>query len=70
LFSAISQSCPAGNTPCPGTETCIPVEWWCDGIVDCQNNTDEDNCGRYSSLFCRIPSFNIISLTSAKKSGP
>ena len=32
--------CDAAYNPGRGRD-CLPLRWWCDGIVDCENATDE-----------------------------
>lgn len=45
LFFLIVNGCPEATEPfnCPGTNTCISLQFLCDGIPgDCPNNYDED----------------------------
>ncbi|KAL4237201.1 Enteropeptidase [Mactra antiquata] len=30
--------------PCLNDGKCIPVEWWCDNMEDCEDGTDESSC--------------------------
>lgn len=32
--------------PCKGSVKCIPNSYHCNGIVDCPNKDDENNCGK------------------------
>ncbi|XP_053394733.1 serine-rich adhesin for platelets-like isoform X2 [Mercenaria mercenaria] len=42
--SGMTHSCPPGKIPCASSGVCIPVEWWCDDSIDCNDNTDEMYC--------------------------
>ena len=48
FFSEDYVTCPAGKTPCFKSGSCIPVEWNCDGELDCDDGEDELDCGRIS----------------------
>uniref|UniRef100_A0A7M4EXZ4 Relaxin family peptide receptor 2 n=1 Tax=Crocodylus porosus TaxID=8502 RepID=A0A7M4EXZ4_CROPO len=37
--------CPKGYFPCGNLTTCLPRSFHCDGINDCGNSADEENCG-------------------------
>ena len=40
--SCICKHCEPGSKICPSSQTCVPVENWCDGIEHCPD--DELNC--------------------------
>lgn len=40
--SCICKHCEPGSKICPSSQTCVPVENWCDGIEHCPD--DEINC--------------------------
>lgn len=42
-------SCPLGYFPCGNLTVCLPQLMHCNGIDDCGNQADEENCGE--SLF-------------------
>lgn len=42
-------SCPLGYFPCGNLTVCLPQLLHCNGIDDCGNQADEENCGE--SLF-------------------
>ncbi|XP_071492675.1 MAM and LDL-receptor class A domain-containing protein 1-like isoform X9 [Diadema antillarum] len=49
--------CNSWDYPCNDGQ-CIPDSWECDGIVDCSDGGDENNCGGYSTpVYCGGNSF-------------
>lgn len=54
LFTALNmteerRTCPLGYFPCGNLTFCLPQLMHCNGIDDCGNQADEENCGE--SLF-------------------
>lgn len=43
--------CQANQFYCPGDGVCIASKKRCDYTVDCQDKSDERNCGMFSHLF-------------------
>ncbi|XP_067419398.1 relaxin receptor 2 [Emydura macquarii macquarii] len=43
--SSIGPVCQKGYFPCGNLTTCLPRAFHCDGVNDCGNGADEDNCG-------------------------
>ncbi|KAL4630828.1 relaxin receptor 1-like [Arapaima gigas] len=39
------DSCPLGQFPCGNLSVCLPQPRHCNGIRDCANGADEENCG-------------------------
>ena len=37
--------CDLGYFPCGNTTKCLPQQLQCNGVDDCENGVDEDNCG-------------------------
>ena len=37
--------CDLGYFPCGNTTKCLPQHLQCNGVDDCENHVDEDNCG-------------------------
>ena len=42
---------------CPHSGECTYESHRCDGVIDCRDNSDEKNCGRYSHV---IPGTNLV----------
>ena len=45
-FTALEERCPAEKFQCQHDGTCIPSNWRCDGHFDCDDKSDENDCGR------------------------
>ena len=43
-YGCVVPACPRMRVACPDGR-CILRTWLCDGYADCQNGTDESNCG-------------------------
>ncbi|CAK7321630.1 Relaxin receptor 2 [Vulpes lagopus] len=43
--STITPLCQKGYFPCGNLTKCLPRAFHCDGVDDCGNGADEDNCG-------------------------
>lgn len=78
-----ATSCPLGYFPCGNLSLCLPQLMHCNGINDCGNQADEENCGeapfQFKQLFfyyfstCMLCSFSASfdwsSCSSVKKNG-
>ncbi|XP_070242540.1 relaxin receptor 1 isoform X10 [Bos mutus] len=42
---AQNAPCDLGYFPCGNTTKCLPQQLQCNGVDDCENHVDEDNCG-------------------------
>ncbi|EHB05932.1 Relaxin receptor 1 [Heterocephalus glaber] len=40
-----AAKCPVGFFPCGNVTTCLPQQLHCNGVDDCGNRADEENCG-------------------------
>ena len=38
-------TCPSGFGKCLSTDTCLPKSLFCNGVDDCGDGSDEDDCG-------------------------
>ena len=46
FFSVLGHiKCPANRFKCKDSARCIPTIWLCDGIKECDDGSDELNCG-------------------------
>ena len=47
MFAELPVSCSSDEFKCriSGKDGCIPKEELCDGVHQCSDGTDEDNCG-------------------------
>lgn len=53
ISSESEPSCPSGYRNCLRSSKCIKSTYWCNGIVDCDDFSDEINCRKFmSSFFC------------------
>ncbi|XP_003764552.2 relaxin receptor 2 [Sarcophilus harrisii] len=43
--SSVSPLCQKGFFPCGNLTKCLPRAFHCDGVIDCENGADEENCG-------------------------
>ena len=48
FFHHISVQCSSTQFRCPNDSTCIQSSKKCNGYQDCRDNSDENNCTRYS----------------------
>lgn len=59
-ISEEATSCPLGYFPCGNLSVCLPQLMHCNGINDCGNQADEENCGEASFHFTQIMFFTSI----------
>ncbi|XP_015197357.2 relaxin receptor 2 isoform X1 [Lepisosteus oculatus] len=43
--SPVIADCPIGHFPCGNLTDCLPQKLHCNGIKECENGADEENCG-------------------------
>ena len=49
-----AYKCEADQEKCDDDSVCIPKTWKCDGHQDCNDNSDERDCGMWPFLFPRV----------------
>lgn len=54
-----ATSCPLGYFPCGNLSVCLPQLMHCNGINDCGNQADEENCGEAPFQFRQIAFFHM-----------
>lgn len=59
-ISEEATSCPLGYFPCGNLSLCLPQLMHCNGINDCGNQADEENCGEALFHFAQIMFFTSI----------
>lgn len=42
----LGDQCPYDQFMCESDSTCIPLSWHCNGVPDCQDQSDELNCSK------------------------
>ncbi|XP_014646747.1 PREDICTED: LOW QUALITY PROTEIN: relaxin receptor 2 [Ceratotherium simum simum] len=65
--STITPLCQKGYFPCGNLTKCLPRAFHCDGVNDCGNGADEENCGDtsgWATIFGTVHgNANIVALT-------
>ena len=51
--------CQGHQHRCGSDDKCIPMFWVCDGERDCENASDEQNCGK-EKVFEEINNYDVI----------
>lgn len=54
-----ATSCPLGYFPCGNLSVCLPQLMHCNGINDCGNQADEENCGEAPFQFKQFAFFHM-----------
>uniref|UniRef100_A0AAY4DET6 G-protein coupled receptors family 1 profile domain-containing protein n=1 Tax=Denticeps clupeoides TaxID=299321 RepID=A0AAY4DET6_9TELE len=68
--SEVRSHCPLGYFPCGNLSTCLPQLLHCNGVDDCGNQADEENCGDnngWPHLFDKyfgMPSYDVVTKSS------
>ena len=44
-FWSLVSDCGLYESVCSSDDTCVLSEWFCDGVGDCAEAEDEENCG-------------------------
>jgi len=44
--AAPGSACAANEFQCSAGDQCVPMSYHCDGEVDCDDQSDEDGCGK------------------------
>ena len=57
-------ACPVDHFKCPRS-FCIESQYLCDGILQCKDGEDEENCGKYLMSFLPRWVFSKLMFTSA-----
>ena len=50
LHNVSETPCDKGYTQCKSGDECIIESFKCDGDYDCQDNSDEEDCGKYKNI--------------------
>ena len=48
------MSCEDDEFECPDEDSCIPIGYVCDSIIDCNNGADEQNCDSSEEIDLRF----------------
>ncbi|KAL4706159.1 hypothetical protein ACJJTC_013624, partial [Scirpophaga incertulas] len=61
----INGICQENTTQCANKAFCVPSSWWCDGISDCADSSDELSCQDETKLVTKNVTRNVLNLTAA-----
>ena len=50
LFDRYILMCFPGTFRCKDGRKCIKDSWTCDGVGDCDDHSDESDCGKYATV--------------------